>query len=231
MPRTNRNDNSNSNKRKDRNSSDSGTDTKQNKQSKQYKRSEFQESDISVSEILNHTNSILYNSDDDIESKVFSETPVEQNQTKNNTETKMASSGKNQNKNTDPSVSEKLDTIVSAIHDLKSNQEGMKRMFESKLDKLRTDLMANVDNKIRALRDELSVDISMETRRTDQLSVQSIQSRLDGIEEHNITHSADNGNGVLNSVDNLHINPLNNPEITITASGIPVTEGQSGESY
>ncbi|CAG2189828.1 unnamed protein product [Mytilus edulis] len=140
----------------------------------------------------------------------------------------MVSSVTNQNKNTDPSVSEKLDTIVSAIHDLKSNQEGMKRMFESKLDKLRTDLMANVDNKIRALRDELSVDISMETRRTDQLliSVQSIQSRLDGIEEHNNTHSADNGNGVLNSVDNLHINPLDNPEITITASGIPVTEGE-----
>ncbi|VDI35541.1 Hypothetical predicted protein [Mytilus galloprovincialis] len=135
----------------------------------------------------------------------------------------MASDAKNVNKNKDPTVSEKLDTIVNAIQDLKTNQEGMKRMFESKLDKLRTDLMANVDNKIRALRDELSVDIGSETRRTDQLliTVQSLQTRLEGIEEHNNTQSAFNGIGVLNPV-----NPLDNPEITITASGIPVTESE-----
>ncbi|CAC5383303.1 unnamed protein product [Mytilus coruscus] len=61
----------------------------------------------------------------------------------------------------------------------------MKRMFESKLDKLRTDLMANVDNKVRALRDEISIDINRETNRTDQLltTVQSIQTRLDSFEQ------------------------------------------------
>ncbi|VDI44280.1 Hypothetical predicted protein [Mytilus galloprovincialis] len=218
----------NSKKRKDRNSSGSGTDSKHNKQSKQSRRRELTEyihdSDISVSEILNHTNSILYNSDDDLESSIFSETSKpNHNPTKKHSETKMASDAKNVNKNKDPTVSEKLDTIVNAIQDLKTNQEGMKRMFESKLDKLRTDLMANVDNKIRALRDELSVDIGSETRRTDQLliTVQSLQTRLEGIEEHNNTQSAFNGIGVLNPV-----NPLDNPEITITASGIPVTESE-----
>jgi hypothetical protein len=33
----------------------------------------------------------------------------------------------------------KLDTLISAVIELKTSQEGMKRMFKSKIDKLRTD--------------------------------------------------------------------------------------------
>ena len=52
---------------------------------------------------------------------------------------------------------------------MKSSQDNMKRMFESKLDKLRVNLMANVDAKIRALRDKLSLDLSRETNRINQV--------------------------------------------------------------
>lgn len=57
-------------------------------------------------------------------------------------------------------------------------------MFESKLDRLRTDIMSSVDTKVRELRDELSVDLPSETRRVDQVltTIQSIQSRMDGLE-------------------------------------------------
>jgi hypothetical protein len=43
-------------------------------------------------------------------------------------------------------MSGKLDTLISAVIELKTGQEGMKRMFESKIDKLRLDLMVNVDS-------------------------------------------------------------------------------------
>ncbi|VDI05653.1 Hypothetical predicted protein [Mytilus galloprovincialis] len=84
----------------------------------------------------------------------------------------------------------------------------MKRMFDSNLDKLKTDLIASVDNKIRTLRDEISLDLARETNRTDQIinTIQSIQSRIDNVEEqgkHINSH-------LVNSIDN--------------ASGIPVTE-------
>ena len=43
-------------------------------------------------------------------------------------------------------MSGKLDALISAVIELKTSQEGMKRMFESKIDKLRSDLMVNVDS-------------------------------------------------------------------------------------
>ena len=83
-------------------------------------------------------------------------------------------------------MSGKCDTLISAVIELKTSQEGMKRMFESKIDKLKTDLMATVDSKVRTLRDELSVDIGRETSRTDQMltTIQSIQTRLDSLEQN-----------------------------------------------
>ena len=65
--------------------------------------------------------------------------------------------------NNDPTISNKLDTVINAIKDIKINQDGIKRMFESKLDKLRKDLLKNVDEKIQALRDEISLDLGVET--------------------------------------------------------------------
>ncbi|CAG2234693.1 unnamed protein product [Mytilus edulis] len=73
----------------------------------------------------------------------------------------------------------------------------MKRMFESKLDKLRTDLMKNVDNKVRALRDEISLDINRETNRTDQ----SIQTRLDSLEQD--TSSKNNDENIVEKANDL----------------------------
>lgn len=42
----------------------------------------------------------------------------------------------------------------------------MYRKFESKLDKLRKGLMKNVDDKIQSLRDEISMDLGVETRQS-----------------------------------------------------------------
>lgn len=85
--------------------------------------------------------------------------------------------------NNDPTISNKLDTVVNAIKDIKINQDGMNRMFESKLDKLRKDLLKSVDEKIQSLRDEISLDLGVETRRVDEVmtTIQTIQTRLSGV--------------------------------------------------
>ncbi|CAG2204170.1 unnamed protein product [Mytilus edulis] len=107
----------------------------------------------------------------------------------------------------------------------------MKRIFESKHDKLETDPIASVDNKIKTLRDEISLSLARETNRTDQIinTIQSIQSRIDNVEEQGKQINShlvnSNDNGILSTVQPL--NPLDNNEITITASGIPVTEDEN----
>lgn len=49
--------------------------------------------------------------------------------------------------NNDPTISNKLDTVINAIKDITINQDGIKRIFESKLDKLKKDLLKNVAEK------------------------------------------------------------------------------------
>ncbi|CAC5364302.1 unnamed protein product [Mytilus coruscus] len=75
----------------------------------------------------------------------------------------MSTVNPNLNLNLNLDVCSKLETLIGAVIDLKASQNNMSRMFESKLDKLRTDLMVSVDSKMRALLDELSIDISHET--------------------------------------------------------------------
>ena len=100
----------------------------------------------------------------------------------------------------------------------------MKRMFESKLDRLSTDIMSSVDTKVRALRDELSVDLASETRRVDQVltTIQSIQSRMDGLEQQRADH-----NTIVNGTNNMGNTQQNDPEVSVTVSGIQETENEN----
>ena len=42
-------------------------------------------------------------------------------------------------------------------------------MFERKLDRMKNDLMANIDEKVNSLRQELTLDLGRETRRIDDI--------------------------------------------------------------
>lgn len=65
-------------------------------------------------------------------------------------------------------MSPKLDTLLRAVSDLQKSQDGMRHMFESKLEKFKTYLVENIDTKVRPLRDKLSMDLSRESNRIDQ---------------------------------------------------------------
>ena len=193
------NDREKQKKRKEGNRGRSGSESQQDCKPKHFKPEDptisNHDTSISASELLNQTNSILYDSSekfDELDNSVFADLSSDQlNPPKppkkpktpkpNTKETKMVSSSNPQKQaDVDSPVSDKLETLIK-VQDLKIGQEGMKRMFEYKLDKLKTDLIARVDNKIRTLRDEISLDLAKETNPNDQIvnTIQSIQSRID----------------------------------------------------
>jgi hypothetical protein len=101
-------------------------------------------------------------------------------------------------------------------------------MFESKLEKFKTDLVENIDTKVRALRDELSMDLSRESNRIDHIlkTVQSMQSRLEKIESKPDLPSGNNIETYNTNNSTWHGNPLNDPDRCVVVAGLPVTEGE-----
>ena len=90
-----------------------------------------------VREILNQTNTVLYDSCEDLDNSIFSDSMIrlktDSDSEKEKENSNMASVGKS---DFVCDMSGKLDTLISAVIELKTGQEGMKRMFESKIDKL-----------------------------------------------------------------------------------------------
>ena len=131
----------------------------------------------------------------------------------------------------DSELSTKLDMIISSMSDLKKNQESMKKMFESKIDKLKQDLMSNIDSKIKTLRNEISLDLGKEASRIDVIlnSIQSIQGRLGNV-EHFVTngpHDDNRDHDTGNTHDNgTQRDPLNNNDVTIIATNLPTVENE-----
>ena len=213
----NRKNNNNNNKignkkrKKAANSSSSDSDSHVNSKLKHPKINDS-EIRVSVSDLLNQANTVLYSSPEELDNSVFEHSQ--------NSTSKEHSSGAN----SDTTISQKLDTVVNSIQGLKTSQDSMKRMFESKLDKLKTEIIASVDSKISPLRDELTLDIHRETNRIDQLltTVQSIQARVDDLETRTVQNE---GIGTV-SRDREVRNPLDDNDLTIVASGLPFIDGE-----
>jgi len=123
------------------------------------------------------------------------------------------------------SDSEKLNSILTAVNDLKKTQDDMKRMFESKLDKMKTDLMQNIDSRVSALRDEFSLEIGRENRRVDDIlrTVQSLQTKIDNLESQDrpAPENMDTDNG-----QRYRPSQHDDNDRGIMVSGIPFTEGE-----
>ncbi len=114
------------------------------------------------------------------------------------------------------SDSYKLDQVLLAVCDIKKSQDALRKALESKIDKLRTDLIANIDTKVRALRDELSMDVNRESSRIDTLltSVQDLHSRMNNVEHSRATDGPNIAAGQSRD-------PLNDPDLTVTVNGLP----------
>ncbi|KAH3734879.1 hypothetical protein DPMN_041330 [Dreissena polymorpha] len=124
------------------------------------------------------------------------------------------------------SDSDKLKIIMDTVVDIKKNKDSMRRSIDSKFDKLRSKMKETIDTRIR---DELSVDMARDSSRLDQVvtTIQSLQLRMDTLE-----NTTDQRNGTSTSHDTdygqrKNINTSNDPNLTITASGILYNEGEN----
>ena len=119
------------------------------------------------------------------------------------------------------------------MKDIKDDQDRMKRMVESKIDKLRSDVLSTIDEKIRALKSDLDLDIGRESRRIDDLmnSVQTLTLRFDQFEQNAQGDEIPNGGvgqggGISRGLFNVPLNPLNNNDVTVIAKDLPYIEGE-----
>jgi hypothetical protein len=106
------------------------------------------------------------------------------------------------------------------ICEIKKNQESLKRTLEGKIDKLRIDLIENIDKKVKSLRDELTLDINKETVRIDNLltTVHALQARMLNIEQSHETNDQPN---------TRHTSNCNDPEVTVIASGLAYNQDEN----
>ena len=178
----------------------SNSDTEHNSR-KQSKRDNIL--DCSVSDVISEANNVLYASDSELE--------------------KMATSS--QASGDMKELKEEMKQVLSAVKDIKIGQDSMRKSFDSKLDKMRTEFMTTLDGKIRILRDELAMDLSKETGRIDQLekTLQSMQAILDTVERSRST----NDDGSQEGGQRRSRGSLNDTHVCITASGLPYQEGEN----
>jgi len=122
----------------------------------------------------------------------------------------------------------KMDTLMEYVLDIKKGQDNLRKSFDSKIDKLRNDLLVNIDQKIKLLRDEVTLDICGESTRIDRLlsTVQSIQQKVDTVEK---TWESLSSNTVSDHPrpSNGGGNPLNDPDLTIIANGLHMSDNEN----
>ncbi|VDH96885.1 Hypothetical predicted protein [Mytilus galloprovincialis] len=116
--------------------------------------------------------------------------------------------------NTDD-ISSSIKLLVSSVNEIKQGQESMKKMFESKIDQLRNDVLSIIDQKMQVLQSEMHLDLARESSRIDDLanSVHSLSIFFNDIEEsmNNLNTQADSNNPTINDRNsNTQVNPLSN---------------------
>ena len=173
---------------------------------------------LRISDILCEANSVIYERTNEEQTDLGQTASAEQKSRPNNNMASMSSA-------TSSNDSDKLDKLLQAVSDLRKNQDGMKLMFESKLDKMRNELMGSIDSKVQSLRNEIALEIGRENTRIDTIlnTIQSMQSRLDTLEQSNgSTSTQDNSN-------QARFRPASNSDdsdISIIASGLPQQNGE-----
>lgn len=90
--------------------------------------------------------------------------------------------------------------------------------------------MDSIATKIRALRDEFSMDTARESYRLEQVTkiIQAMKSRMNTIEHTTSARSTDDSKSrdVTDQHKRRHCNPSDDPDITVTASGLTYNDGE-----
>lgn len=116
------------------------------------------------------------------------------------------------------SEEDKLDRILRSMDDLKKGQEAIRKTFDSKLEKLRHELVSSVDEKIKAVKTDIDLEMGKMSKRFDELARDLKQVK---VEQANVDRkleslelSQDQTNAAVQSTSNspANLNPLSNTE-------------------
>ena len=119
-------------------------------------------------------------------------------------------------------------SIAKSIQEIKDGQDGLKRTLESKIDRLRNDVLSTIVETIKALKTDIDLDIGANTRRIDEVvnSVHLLAQRIDQVEQ-NVNTDGDVFNDERNNgagwPRDTFRNPLDNNDITVIIKDMPVT--------
>lgn len=105
--------------------------------------------------------------------------------------------------------------IAQAVQRLQKGQASLQSMIEGKLDKFRNDFMANIDEKFKAMRSDIDLELAMHTKDIETLS-QSVDSLLCRVEKVEHSYTSDQA---LRSYDHVN-NPLDDPNLTLIATNL-----------
>lgn len=105
--------------------------------------------------------------------------------------------------------------IAQAVQRLQMGQASLQSMIEGKLDKFRNDFMANIDEKFKAMRSDIDLELAMHTKDIETLS-QSVDSLLCRVEKFELSYTSDQA---LHSYDHVN-NPLDDPHLTLIATNL-----------
>lgn len=131
--------------------------------------------------------------------------------------TKMAESPQ-ESSGENPGVIDKLTVIAKAVQNLQAGQQSLKSTLESKLDKFRNEFISSIDEKFKAMRCDIDLELAVHKKYIDQLSqsIDSIVHRLDSIENQQCSGP---------SPQNVN-SPLDDPNLTIIASNVTETHDE-----
>lgn len=124
--------------------------------------------------------------------------------------TKMADQG---DKSESTELLDPMTVIAQAVQRLQKGQASLQSMIEGKLDKFRNCFMANIDEKFKAMRSDIDLELAMHTKDIETLS-QSVDSLLRRVEKVEHSYTPDQA---LRSFDHVN-NPLEDTNLTVIAT-------------
>ena len=121
--------------------------------------------------------------------------------------------------------------IAKSVEAIKDDQDGLKRTLESKIDRLRNYVLSTIDEKMKALKTDLDLDIGVNSRRIDELvrRVHLLTQRIDQFKQ-NPFQGDDVFNGGRDTATNwargTFVNPLDNNYKTVIVKDLSTTSGE-----
>ena len=110
------------------------------------------------------------------------------------------------------SLSTRMDQMFEILNSVKKGQDGLRQMFDSKIDKLRKDVLSTIDDKIKAVKVDVDLQFAAIDRRIDEL-------------EHNMrSFTPLDGMRDMNNPQNNQ--SVSNDELTVLVSNLREARGE-----